>query len=62
MKGAALGGSLLNENEEIDGKRGLDWAQGVIAELASLAECDAACRAPPFSAGMTAMFSARSSG
>ena len=35
-EGRALGGSLLNENEEIDGKPGVDWAQGVIAELASL--------------------------
>jgi len=29
-----LGGSLLFEREEIDGKGGLDWAQRVIAELA----------------------------
>ncbi|MGE3871563.1 MAG: sarcosine oxidase subunit alpha family protein [Parvibaculaceae bacterium] len=35
-EGSRLGGSLLNENEEIDGKSGFDWAQGVIAELASL--------------------------
>jgi heterotetrameric sarcosine oxidase alpha subunit len=35
-EGSRLGGSLLSENEEIDGKSGLDWAQGVIAELASL--------------------------
>ena len=33
-EGSALGGSLLNEHEEIGGKSGLDWAQGVIAELA----------------------------
>ncbi|MFO0994112.1 MAG: sarcosine oxidase subunit alpha family protein [Hyphomicrobiales bacterium] len=33
---AALGGSLLNEQEEIDGKSGVDWAKGTIAELASL--------------------------
>lgn len=32
----ALGGSLLFEREEIDGKVGLDWAQGVIAELAAM--------------------------
>src|SRR5437868_1584004 len=35
-EGSRLGGSLLNENEEIDGRSGLDWAQGVIAELGSL--------------------------
>ena len=40
-EGAALGGSLLNENEEIDGRAGVDWAQGVIAELAALAQCHA---------------------
>ncbi len=34
-EGSRLGGSLLSENEEIDGKSGLDWAGGVIAELAS---------------------------
>jgi methylglutamate dehydrogenase subunit C len=33
---AQLGGSLLFEDEEIDGGAGLDWAVGVIAELASL--------------------------
>ncbi len=33
---AALGGSLLNENEEIGGQSGGDWAAGVIAELASM--------------------------
>ena len=31
-----LGGSLLNENEEIGGVSGLAWADGVIAELASM--------------------------
>jgi len=36
-EGAALGGSLLFEREEIDGKSGYDWAQGVIAELAAMA-------------------------
>jgi methylglutamate dehydrogenase subunit C len=35
-EGAALGGSLLFENEEIAGQSGYDWAQGVIAELALL--------------------------
>jgi len=35
-EGARLGGSQLNEREEIDGKSGLDWATGVIAELSSL--------------------------
>ncbi len=35
-EGAALGGSLLNEREEIGGQSGLDWAMGVLAELASL--------------------------
>jgi len=35
-EGSALGGSLLFEREEIDGKPGYDWSQGVIAELASL--------------------------
>ena len=35
-EGARLGGSLLNEREEIDGKSGVDWAHGVLAELASL--------------------------
>ncbi len=33
---ALLGGSLLWENEEIAGLSGLDWARGVIAELASM--------------------------
>ena len=35
-EGSALGGSLLFEHEEIGGQTGLGWAQGVIAELASL--------------------------
>jgi sarcosine oxidase subunit alpha len=35
-EGSALGGSLLNEREEIGGTSGLDWAMGVLAELASL--------------------------
>jgi methylglutamate dehydrogenase subunit C len=35
-EGSALGGSLLFENEEIDGTSGLDWARGVIAELAAM--------------------------
>ncbi|MGE0210645.1 MAG: sarcosine oxidase subunit alpha family protein [Parvibaculaceae bacterium] len=34
-EGSRLGGSLLNEREEIDGKSGLEWAQGLLAELAS---------------------------
>jgi heterotetrameric sarcosine oxidase alpha subunit len=34
-EGAALGGSLLNEREEIAGASGLDWALDVLAELAS---------------------------
>ena len=33
---AALGGSLLNENEEIGGQSGKDWTAGVSAELASM--------------------------
>ncbi|CAN5375846.1 sarcosine oxidase subunit alpha [soil metagenome] len=33
---AALGGSLLNENEEIGGQSGSNWAAGILAELASL--------------------------
>jgi methylglutamate dehydrogenase subunit C len=35
-EGSALGGSLLFENEEIAGVSGYDWAQSVLAELASL--------------------------
>ena len=35
-EGSKLGGSLLFENEEIAGQSGLAWAQGVIAELASM--------------------------
>ncbi len=35
-EGARLGGSLLFENEEIAGQSGFDWAQAVIAELASM--------------------------
>src|SRR5207253_5456602 len=35
-EGSALGGSLLCENEEIDGQHGRDWATAAIAELASL--------------------------
>ncbi|MFO1120755.1 MAG: sarcosine oxidase subunit alpha family protein [Hyphomicrobiales bacterium] len=35
-EGAALGGSLLFEQEEIGGLSGFDWARGAIAELASL--------------------------
>ncbi|MGE4248808.1 MAG: sarcosine oxidase subunit alpha family protein [Parvibaculaceae bacterium] len=35
-EGARLGGSLLSENEEIDGASGFDWAQGIIAELSGL--------------------------
>ncbi len=35
-EGAALGGSLLFENEEIVGQPGYDWAQAVLAELRSL--------------------------
>ena len=34
-EGSRLGGSLLHEREEIDGRPGLDWAQGVLAELAA---------------------------
>jgi sarcosine oxidase subunit alpha len=33
---SALGGSLLNENEEIGGQSGKDWAADVIVELASM--------------------------
>ena len=35
-EGSALGGSLLSEREEIGGTSGLDWAMGVLAELASM--------------------------
>lgn len=35
-EGARLGGSLLFENEEIDGKPGLDWAIGILAELSAM--------------------------
>ncbi len=35
-EGSALGGSLLFETEEIAGQSGYDWAQSVLAELASL--------------------------
>jgi methylglutamate dehydrogenase subunit C len=34
-EGSRFGGSLLSENEEIDGKSGVDWAEEVIAELAT---------------------------
>ncbi|MGQ0483757.1 MAG: sarcosine oxidase subunit alpha family protein [Hyphomicrobiales bacterium] len=36
-EGAALGGSLLNENEEIAGQHGRDWAAGIVAELGAMA-------------------------
>jgi len=36
-EGAAFGGALLGEEEEIDGARGLDWVRATIAELAALA-------------------------
>jgi methylglutamate dehydrogenase subunit C len=36
-EGSRLGGSLLFEHEEIAGQPGFDWAQSVIAELASMA-------------------------
>jgi sarcosine oxidase subunit alpha len=35
-EGSRLGGSLLFENEEIAGKPGLEWAEGIIGELASM--------------------------
>ena len=35
-EGSRLGGSLLFETEEIDGRSGFDWSQDVIAELASM--------------------------
>jgi sarcosine oxidase subunit alpha len=35
-EGSRFGGSLLFENEEIGGKSGLDWGDGVISELASM--------------------------
>jgi sarcosine oxidase subunit alpha len=35
-EGSRLGGSLLFENEEIAGNFGLEWADGVIGELASM--------------------------
>ena len=35
-EGSALGGSLLNEQEEIGGTSGYEWSQGVIAELSSM--------------------------
>ena len=40
-EGSKLGGSLLFENEEIGGQSGYDWAQGVIAELSSMANVPA---------------------
>ena len=36
-EGSELGGSLLFEQEEIGGTSGLEWAQGAITELASMA-------------------------
>lgn len=33
---AALGGSLVYENEEIDGKPGREWANAIISELANM--------------------------
>lgn len=36
-EGSTLGGSLLNETEEIAGMSGYEWAMGVIAELSSMA-------------------------
>ncbi len=35
-EGSELGGSLLNENEEIDGRSGVDWARDIIFELSSM--------------------------
>jgi sarcosine oxidase subunit alpha len=49
-EGARLGGSLLNENEEIDGKSGFDWAQGAIAELAGMANVTLMPRTTAFGA------------
>jgi heterotetrameric sarcosine oxidase alpha subunit len=49
-EGSRLGGSLLNENEEIDGMSGFDWTQGVIAELASLANVTLMPRTTAFGA------------
>ena len=40
-EGAALGGSLLNEHEEIDGKPGVDWAQGIDCRTRVAAQCHA---------------------
>jgi len=37
-EGPTLGGSLLSENDEIDATSGVDWAQEVVSELASLPE------------------------
>jgi methylglutamate dehydrogenase subunit C len=35
-EGSRPGGSLLFENEEIDGRPGIEWAQGVVGELAAM--------------------------
>jgi heterotetrameric sarcosine oxidase alpha subunit len=49
-EGSRLGGSLLGENEEIGGKSGYDWAEGVIAELGSLANVSLMPRTTAFGA------------
>ena len=49
-EGSRLGGSLLNENEEIGGVAGFDWAQAAIAELASLANVTMMPRTTAFGA------------
>ena len=49
-EGSRLGGSLLSENEEIAGKSGYDWAEGVIAELGSLANVSLMPRTTAFGA------------
>ncbi|MGE0007599.1 MAG: sarcosine oxidase subunit alpha family protein, partial [Parvibaculaceae bacterium] len=49
-EGSRLGGSLLNENDEIDGRSGFDWAQGVIAELAGMANVTLMPRTTAFGA------------
>ena len=43
-----LGGSLLNESEEIGGITGFDWAQGVIAELSTMPNVTCMPRATVF--------------
>ena len=56
-----LGGRLLSERQEIDGKPGVDWAAGVEAELPRCRTCGS-CAARPSSACSITGNMARSSG